>query len=159
MERLTEKHFDGNGHYMKCSGNHKCDGLCGNCEELDKIVNSLAAYEDTGYTPKDFDRLCREMSVIRTSLGVATYDQLCKMARDGRLLVLPCAIGSTVYVIGHRYRNGWDECWINPGKFRPSDLEKIGDRVFFTYEGAKEKILSMNKGNPRFRFIETRCHG
>ena len=76
-----------------------------------------------------------------------------------RLLALPCPIGSTVYVIGHRYRAGWDECWINPGKFRPSDLEKIGDRVFLTYEGAKEKIFSMNKSNPRFRFIERTDHG
>lgn len=71
-------------------------------------------------------------------------------------IVLPCAIGSTVYVIGHKYRAGCDECWINTGKFRPSDLEKIGDRVFLTYEEAKEKILSMNKGNSRFRFIEGR---
>lgn len=52
MERLTEKHYDGNGHYMKCSGeNPECDGLCGNCNELDKIVEKLAAYEDTGLEP------------------------------------------------------------------------------------------------------------
>lgn len=74
-------------------------------------------------------------------------------------LSLPCPIGSTVYVIGHRYRAGRDECWINKGKLRPSDLEKIGERVFLTYEDAKEKIFAMNKGNSRFEFIEGTHHG
>ena len=53
------------------------------------------------------------------------------------MLVLPCPIGSTVYVIGHKYRAGRDEYWVNPGKFRPSDLEKIGTRVFLTQEDAE----------------------
>lgn len=73
-------------------------------------------------------------------------------------LALPCPIGSTVYVIGHRYRAGRDECWINTGKLRPSDLEKIGERVFLTYEDAKAKILSTNKGNSRLLFVERLCN-
>lgn len=74
-------------------------------------------------------------------------------------LALPCPIGSAVYVIGHKYRAGRDECWINTGKLRPSDLEKIGERVFLTYEDAKAKIFAMNKGNSRFILIEGTHHG
>lgn len=47
MERYTEKHYDGNGYYLLCSGN--CETFnCGDCGILDKIVDRLAAYEDTG---------------------------------------------------------------------------------------------------------------
>lgn len=153
MERFTYR--DKSGQALLNEG---IDGRYTALEVIDMLAERIAAYEDTGYTPADFDRLCREMSAIRTALGISTYEQLRDMVQDGRLLLLPCPIGSKVYVIGHRYRAGWDECWINPGKFRPSDLEKIGERVFLTYDGAKEKILFMNKGNPRFRFIERTDH-
>ena len=58
MDRLTERHYDGNGHYMKCSGRSECDGLCGNCDELEKIVDRLAAYERTGLEPADIQAVC-----------------------------------------------------------------------------------------------------
>lgn len=56
MERYTEKHYDGNGYYLICSGN--CEMLnCGDCGILDKIVDRLAAYEDTGLEPEEIDAL------------------------------------------------------------------------------------------------------
>lgn len=52
MERYTEKHYDGNGYYLICSGN--CETLnCGDCGILDKIVDRLAAYEDTSLEPEE----------------------------------------------------------------------------------------------------------
>ena len=52
MERYTEKHYDGNGYYLICSGN--CETFnCGDCGILDKIVDRLAAYEDTGLEPEE----------------------------------------------------------------------------------------------------------
>lgn len=71
-----------------------------------------------------------------------------ELLKTGRLLPLPCPIGSTVYVIGHKYRAGRDEWWINPGKFRPSDLEKIGTRVFLSMEDA-EKTLEERKNSAK----------
>lgn len=44
--RLTEKHWNGKGYYMLCSGVLRCDGLCGNCDELEKLVDRLGEYED-----------------------------------------------------------------------------------------------------------------
>lgn len=52
MERLTDYHVGENGAYMKCSGNCR-GGLCENCEELEKIIDRLAAYEDTEIEPKE----------------------------------------------------------------------------------------------------------
>ena len=54
MERLTEKHYDGKGYFMKCS--EACandDEMCGGCPQLEKIIDRLAAYEDTGLMPEE----------------------------------------------------------------------------------------------------------
>ena len=97
---------------------------------------------------------------LHKSVCVQLFTENCEYFKDPSLFMeLPCPIGSTVYVIGHRYRAGRDECWINTGKLRPSDLEKIGERVFLTYEDAKAKILSTNKGNSRLLFVERRDNG
>ena len=56
MERYTEKHYGENGYYLSCSGN--CETLkCGDCGILDKIVDRLAAYEDTGFTPEEVQQM------------------------------------------------------------------------------------------------------
>ena len=52
MERLTEKHYLGTDHYMKCSGNCHVDMDCIDCPSFDCLVERLAAYEDTGLTPE-----------------------------------------------------------------------------------------------------------
>lgn len=133
-------------------------------EWIDMLHERLAAYEDIGLSPEEVMALkegCEACEIARRDWELShefpDLDHLrglVKAEKEGRLLALPCPVGSTVYIIGHKYRAGYDECWINPGKFRPSDLEKIGERVFLTYEEAKAKILAMNKGNTRFRFIE-----
>lgn len=46
MERLTEKHYGGKGYYMTCSGVLRCNGTCGDCEELEKVVDRLGEFED-----------------------------------------------------------------------------------------------------------------
>lgn len=63
-----------------------------------EVADRLEAYDRTGYSPEDFDKLCREMSGLRMALCLDTYDDLRKIIQDDRLLVLPCAIGTPVYV-------------------------------------------------------------
>lgn len=53
MERLTEKHYLGTDHYMKCSGNCNVDMDCIDCPSFERLVERLAAYEDTGLMPND----------------------------------------------------------------------------------------------------------
>ena len=60
MERYTEKHYDGNGYYLICSGN--CETFnCGDCDILGEIVDRLAAYEDTGLEPEEIEQLKGEV--------------------------------------------------------------------------------------------------
>lgn len=46
MERLTEKHYSGNGYYLKCSSECPNDGFCDDCEKLFKAIDRLGEYED-----------------------------------------------------------------------------------------------------------------
>lgn len=56
MERYTRKHYGENGYYIICSEN--CETLnCGDCGILDKIVDRLAAYEDTELSPEEIIEL------------------------------------------------------------------------------------------------------
>lgn len=43
MKRLTEKHYLGTDHYMKCSGNCDVDMDCIDCPSFDRLVERLAA--------------------------------------------------------------------------------------------------------------------
>lgn len=60
MERLTEKHYGANDYYMTCSAECERD-QCVECAELEKIVNLLGAYEDTGLTPEGVEALTLSM--------------------------------------------------------------------------------------------------
>lgn len=48
MERLTEKHYLAEDHYMKCSEDCNVDMDCVDCPAFDKLIERLAAYEATG---------------------------------------------------------------------------------------------------------------
>ena len=117
MERYTEKHYDGNGYYLICSGN--CETLnCGDCGILDKIVDRLAAYEDTGLEPEEIARILdayvRGMTLrtenaqrLEIVKGIQT-DRLRELAqadREGRCVVLPAKPDQTIY----QWRIG-DDC-------------------------------------------------
>lgn len=62
-------------------------------------------------------------------------------AYKNRFVELPCKLGDPVYIIGGKYRAGRQERWINAGKFRLSDLEKMGKTVFLTREEAEAAIV------------------
>ena len=90
MERYTEKHYDGNGYYLICSGN--CETLnCGDCGILDKIVDRLAAYEDTGLEPEQIrtvlDDAAREFAEYDAMAPKGRLRELAQADRDGRCVV------------------------------------------------------------------------
>lgn len=69
---------------------------------------------------------------------------ICNMFIDrSRIVELPCKLGTPVFVIGGKYRAGRFERWINPGKFRLSDLKKMGKTVFLTHEEAEKALDKM----------------
>lgn len=102
MERLTEKHYLGTDHYMKCSGNCNVDMDCIDCPSFDCLVERLAAYEDTGLEPEQCENA---KAIIESAFSDDTSKaerirELLKADRDGRLVVLPCKVGEKLWVIG-----------------------------------------------------------
>lgn len=53
MERLTEKHVDGSGYFLKCSGDAACPENCEDCDKLDAAVDRLGMYEDSELMPDE----------------------------------------------------------------------------------------------------------
>lgn len=94
MERLTEKHYLGTDHYMKCSGNCDVDMDCIDCPSFDRLVERLAAYEDTGLTPEEVAALIKDWSDLCTTIGecggIDRLRELAEADKDGRVAVLPC---------------------------------------------------------------------
>lgn len=115
MERLTKRDADGQAMMdcQKCkadwTGKHgkpmeECTALY--CR--DRVKDRLAEYEDPGLMPKDVKR----MSNILLDVGIdyncsweyvknwlldARLRELAEADKDGRLVVLPCKVGDTVY--------------------------------------------------------------
>ena len=93
MERLTYRDKDGFP-MMKKRGGFKQGGL-----------ERFAAYEDTGLTPQEVISMhgeWRAMMSVLNSIG-GGYTRLRELAeadKDGRLVVLPCEVGGTLWVTG-----------------------------------------------------------
>ena len=94
MERLTEKHYLGADHYMKCSDNCDVDMDCIDCPSFDRLVERLAAYEDTGLTPESVEAL--KLSMIGKTISEITefeglpierLKELARADREGRVVV------------------------------------------------------------------------
>lgn len=109
MERLTEKHYLGTDHYMKCSGNCNVDMDCIDCPSFDRLVERLAAYEDTGLEPEEVSALVKDWSdrctIVGECGGIDRMRELAEADKDGRVVVLPArpvltqSIGSMLYII------------------------------------------------------------
>ena len=91
MKRLTE---------YESIGGHAHAAPVGN---IDEALMRLAAYEDTELTPADVKSMCAEWEAMMSVLNaIGSYDRLRELAeadRDGRVVVLPCKVGATVYEI------------------------------------------------------------
>ena len=70
------------------------------------FVDRLAAYEDTGLTPEEVlpkdkaDEIALKLMRIADFESLCSYDRLRELAeadKDGRVVVLPCKVGDTVY--------------------------------------------------------------
>ena len=93
MERLTER-------VANCADPKEIYGVWVKDHDYISAAERLAAYEDTGLTPEEIDmdheaaeqlrRLCRDCDLDR-------LEELVKADKDGRLEVLPCKVGDTVW--------------------------------------------------------------
>mgnify|MGYP004462834683 CR=1 FL=1 len=168
MERLTEKHYLGTDHYMKCSGNCNVDMDCIYCPSFDRLVERLAAYEDTGLQPESVEAL--KLSMMGKAISEITeFDglpidrlrELAKADKDGRVEVLPCKVDDRLYeVTGRKTISVYKVRAIRVelfGLFIEWDIVEgfawqslsginageIGKTVFLTREAAEEALEAM----------------
>ena len=137
MERLT---FDGN--YCDISQCRelpcKYDGSCTQKE----VWERLKAYEDAGLSPQ----ACAEAREIEETLSGYDYSisrmvELMKADKDGRVLILPCKVGDTVYRLQYIEQTpGRFTVGIVPIKFALIWLEEFGKTVFLSREEAEKAM-------------------
>ena len=97
MERYT--YFDGGKWRMRV----------GDAEYSGKETERLAAYEETGLKPEAVEHLKlasmgKAIAEIKEFEGVPInrLRELAQAEKEGRLVVLPCKVGDTVYIIHNR---------------------------------------------------------
>ena len=130
----------------------------------------LAAYEDTGLTPEEVNDLAsvREISpeaeyainkhadniierldkLLHQTDDDARLRELAEADKDGRVVVLPCKVGTATYYIHYPIAVYPDksEPEIKRGIFTLCDLDRVGHTVFLTREEAEKALEAMNDG-------------
>lgn len=171
MERLTEHHVNKTlGAYMVCSGACiKEDFDCTLCENLNKIVNTLAAYEDTGLEPEEVVQtklalIGKALAEIKEIEGITTNRiiELARAEKDGRLVVLPCKLHESIFYLEDG--DWYDDvpCGVyfgqKQGEWNDSLLyecedgfsfyaEEVGETVFLTREEAEAALKKREATN------------
>lgn len=154
MERLTE--------YESIGGHAHAIITC----DLDKAIMRLATYENVGLEPEEVISMQGEWCAMMAALnsiggGYGRLRELAEADKDGRLVVLPCKPGDTVYsifgaeviekTVGRVIINGYTtpRIWVDLDCSFLSSVTKrwdlgIGKDFFLTREEA-EKALEEKK--------------
>lgn len=119
-----------------------------------QLYSALAAYEDTGITAEEITAtasLPMFVKVASAALGT-TPDHLRELVdadKDGRLVVLPCKVGDTVYlIVTKRARNYTPEFrFVKKSRLTFLNMERIlqdfGKEAFLTREEAEKTLEAM----------------
>ena len=108
----------------------------------------LAAYEDTHMMPSDVTSMRMDMAIIAALFNGIDVDRMKELAeadKDGRLVVLPCKVGTATYYIHYPIAVYPDESEpeIKRGIFTLCDLDRVGHSVFLTREEAEKALEAM----------------
>ena len=94
MERITERDTN-------CADPKEIYGVRVKNHDYISAANRLADYEDTGLTPEEFHAywvfLEDMIGEQKASEALDRFRQLVKADKDGRLVVLPCKVGTATY--------------------------------------------------------------
>ena len=150
---------------LGCGFEHGCS--VHGCAVIHAAFNRLAAYEETRLEPEDMKKAFNEDTTLKLAgqiLGMSPdrLRELAQAEKTGRLVVLPCKVGDTVYRVGAsickrreidhcgEHCDGWQyrDCWkgtreVLEEKFSLCDLESIGKTVFLTREAAEAALEEM----------------
>lgn len=167
MERLTKYLASGAADYnypAGCYSGNDCNDRVAKSAYRQTCVERLAAYEETGLTPEESKR----MSNILMDVGIdyncsweyvknwLLDDRLRELAeadKDGRLVVLPCKVGDTIYHISKVRTSHFEDDKIiidDEGRWKIYEmpfalihLPYIGKSYFLTREEAEAALEAM----------------
>lgn len=128
-----------------------------------RCVERLTDYEDTGLTPEEVlpkdkaDEIALKLMRLADLESLCSYTRLRELAeadKDGRLVVLPCKVGDTLFrvfageILEHKVRNmrylAIQERWdIDTTPFCSYVESSIGKTIFLTREEAKKALEAM----------------
>ena len=121
--------------------------------EVVQMADRLAAYEDTGREPEEvtalgklFDYALKESKTLTEQLTLLHHiRELAEADRDGRVLILPCKLGTKVYRIRYEIADYPDEpdLEIADTWFTPEYRDDIGKTVFLTRAEAERALKEM----------------
>ena len=129
---------------LRCHFRHEDNGNCtavgGFCTAVQAAhCPLLRQYLDTGMTPEQCENA---KAIIESAFSDDTSKaerirELLKADKDGRLVVLPCKVGDTVYILRRTFDGadvvGEAELWWD-------DIPQLGKTVFLTREEAKAAL-------------------
>ena len=106
-------------------------------------------------TEKITDKKTGEILAYQVKRGIKNLKAIQKLGEyetaeeDGRLVVLPCKIGDTVYKIIPQMDNfdGYTYPIVSAVTFKYEMIPQIGKTVFFTREEAEKALEEMKKNN------------
>ena len=151
MERLTDKAWRNFDPWECCGQDKYCQRGChdpGGCTKgciVPQLYARLGAYEDTGLTPGEVKSMQEEhfsgLEMAKLHSALMELKKYQEADKDGRLVVLPCKVGDTVYILRRTFDGadvvGETELWWD-------DIPQLGKTVFLTREEA-EKALEAKK--------------
>ena len=151
MERLTEWNDEQprNAYYPRCFEEPCYGGGCKikDCPFETAVCDRLAAYEDTGLSPEKVSWMKEvvEAAFDNDTSRIERAHNLHVTDKEGRVIVLPCKEGTTVYCISLPIATYPDKRKpeVVPIAFTRNDLLKFGSRVFLTREEAEKALAEM----------------
>lgn len=148
MERITV--FDGEFWAHKNFPPVKDDTVDEFVDCVKELAARLAAYEDTGLEPEEIERIldsygrgmtlrtenAQRLEIIK-EIPINRIRELAQTEKEGRLVVLPCEIGSPVYSHARKL-DGAD--YVRETEFWWSDIPQMSKTVFLTREAAEAAL-------------------
>lgn len=108
----------------------------------------LAAYEDSGREPEEVLPKLMRLADLESICSYTRLRELAEADKDGRVVVLPCRAGSTVYRLQYIEQTpGRFVVGVAEIKFALIWLEEFGKTVFLTREEAEKALEAMKDGN------------
>ena len=161
MKRMTERGEAGNAYYPQCF-KEPCEGMgckLKQCKFSEAACDRLAAYEDSKLSTEDAANL---NAILRLGDGM-TLMRLRELAvadQEGRMVVLPCKVGDTVFALLDNKSKYVSECEVKriglgdnigfativPVGYSQEygvSLRGFGKTVFLTREEAEKALAEM----------------